>query len=76
MFPNSVKYDGEKITKAIDAVKSMSANLGGTEIYHPLQNILEEEQAGVDHLTQILRQHKSAAGSAGAWSKTKSQASA
>ena len=43
MFPNSVKYDGEKITKAIDAVKSMSANLGGTEIYHPLQNILEEK---------------------------------
>ena len=42
MFPKSQKYTSTSLEKAIKAINPMGANLGGTEIYHPLSEVLEE----------------------------------
>ena len=41
MFPSSQKNDSKKIKQAIDKIKKMSADLGGTEIYHILSVVLQ-----------------------------------
>lgn len=43
MFANSQKYDSNKIQEAVKKVKAMGANMGGTEIYHPLSTLLAEK---------------------------------
>lgn len=40
MFQESQKYDANILQKAIDNVKTMGADLGGTEIYRPLEQLL------------------------------------
>jgi hypothetical protein len=39
MFPESKKYDKDSLSTAISQVQTMDADLGGTEIYNPLQKI-------------------------------------
>lgn len=36
MFPNSTRYEDQKIKEAITKVQQMKADFGGTEIYYPL----------------------------------------
>ena len=43
MFPTSQRYTTDNLTKAIKQIEPMGANLGGTEIYNPLNEILEEK---------------------------------
>jgi len=41
LFPESAPYNNETLTRATNYVKSIDANLGGTEILNPLKKILE-----------------------------------
>lgn len=43
MFPTSQKYDTKKIEEAVNKIKKMTADLGGTEIYGPLNSLLNEK---------------------------------
>ena len=43
MFNASVRYSDKDIDNAVKKVKAMSANLGGTEIYHPLQSLITQK---------------------------------
>ena len=43
LFENSVQYDDQTSEKAVELAKNLSANLGGTNIYTPLENIYSEE---------------------------------
>ena len=43
MFQKSQKYTSSSLEKAIKAINPMGANLGGTEIYYPLSEVLEEQ---------------------------------
>jgi hypothetical protein len=40
LFANSVKYDDKEVNKAVNDIKKMSADMGGTEIFHPLKALL------------------------------------
>jgi hypothetical protein len=40
LFPSSVKYNDKEVKKAVEEIKKMSADMGGTEIYHPLKTLL------------------------------------
>ena len=40
MFPQSVKYSDKEVDSAVIKVKEMSADMGGTEIYNPLFNLI------------------------------------
>ena len=42
MFPKSVRYSDKEVDKAVKMIKNMSADLGGTEIYHPLLNLITQ----------------------------------
>eukprot|EP00092_Neocalanus_flemingeri_P018239 GFUD01019739.1.p1 GENE.GFUD01019739.1~~GFUD01019739.1.p1 ORF type:complete len:927 (-),score=280.27 GFUD01019739.1:214-2994(-) len=42
LFPESRKYDDDSLKDAKDSAAGISANLGGTEIYQPLQNIFQK----------------------------------
>jgi uncharacterized protein with von Willebrand factor type A (vWA) domain len=39
MFPEPVEYNDENLNKAVSEVSSYQADMGGTEIYSPLQEI-------------------------------------
>ena len=41
LFPESQTYDEESLHKAITALSSFSADMGGTEIYEPLKHSIE-----------------------------------
>jgi hypothetical protein len=43
MFNESIKYDNKNLKTAIKLIDSMSANMGGTEIFEPLQSILQHK---------------------------------
>ena len=43
MFNKSKKYAKDTLDKAITSIRPMGANLGGTVIYEPLREILEEK---------------------------------
>ena len=43
MFKKSEKYEQNTLEKAIEEIQPMKANLGGTVIYSPLKEVLEEE---------------------------------
>ncbi len=40
LFPKSVRYADTEVEKAVKEIKSMSANMGGTEVYAPLRSLL------------------------------------
>ena len=40
MFPESQRYANGAVSKAIKLIKLMSADMGGNEIYEPLNNLL------------------------------------
>jgi len=42
LFPHSKKYDDDTLKDAKESSASISANLGGTEIYQPLEHILKQ----------------------------------
>eukprot|EP00092_Neocalanus_flemingeri_P024207 GFUD01026255.1.p1 GENE.GFUD01026255.1~~GFUD01026255.1.p1 ORF type:complete len:656 (+),score=188.33 GFUD01026255.1:171-1970(+) len=42
LFPQSRKYDDDSLKDAKDSSSGISANLGGTEIYQPLQHIFQK----------------------------------
>jgi len=43
MFNESQRYSADKTNEAIKKIEKMTADLGGTEIYYPLQNLLKEK---------------------------------
>lgn len=43
LFNSSAKYCKENLNHAIEKVKKMTADMGGTEIYAPLMNILRSK---------------------------------
>lgn len=43
MFQNSVKYTDKEIKSATEKVKTMYADMGGTEIYQPLFNLITQK---------------------------------
>lgn len=43
MFKSSIKYDNTNLEKAIQNIKRMTADMGGTEIYSPLENIFKNK---------------------------------
>lgn len=43
MFPNCVPYDEVNLTNALSQVKKFSANMGGTELYTPIVDLLQEK---------------------------------
>ena len=43
MFPSSVRYEDKNVKPATEKVNKMQADLGGTEIYNPLEIILIEK---------------------------------
>lgn len=43
MFPNSVKYTDKQIKAAIEKVKAMWADMGGTQIYQPLFDLIVQK---------------------------------
>jgi hypothetical protein len=42
----SVEYNEENLEKALDLQKSMEADMGGTEIFKPLHNVLKNKPSG------------------------------
>ncbi len=40
LFPKSVKYNDKEVKQAVNDIKKMSADMGGTEIFHPLKALL------------------------------------
>ncbi len=40
MFGSSVKYNDKEITSAVNQIKVMKANFGGTDIYYALLELL------------------------------------
>ncbi|EAR91786.2 type A von willebrand factor domain protein (macronuclear) [Tetrahymena thermophila SB210] len=42
LFQTSIKYDTNSLEKAIKIIKNYTADLGGTEIYKPLQSVFKE----------------------------------
>merc|ERR1719186_1973842 len=42
LFPQSRRYDDDSLKDAKDSTSGISANLGGTEIYRPLQHIFQK----------------------------------
>lgn len=40
LFAKSTKYSDNEVKQAVDKIKKMSADMGGTEIYEPLSNLL------------------------------------
>ncbi|EAR91785.1 type A von willebrand factor domain protein (macronuclear) [Tetrahymena thermophila SB210] len=42
LFQSSIKYDTNSLEKAIKIIKEYTADLGGTEIYKPLQSVFKE----------------------------------
>lgn len=42
MFQKSVEYDEESLSKALKALETFYANMGGTEILEPIKDVLEE----------------------------------
>ncbi|EAR91782.2 type A von willebrand factor domain protein (macronuclear) [Tetrahymena thermophila SB210] len=42
LFQSSIKYDTNSLEKAIKIIKNYTADLGGTEIYKPLQSVFKE----------------------------------
>jgi hypothetical protein len=40
LFPTSVEYGEETFAKALFAVKKFSADMGGTELFRPLKDVL------------------------------------
>lgn len=43
MFNQSIKYNNENLKNAVTKIKKMSADMGGTEIYEPLDKILKNK---------------------------------
>lgn len=43
IFGEGVRYTNENIDKAVELVKKMDADMGGTEVYNPLFNLLTEK---------------------------------
>jgi uncharacterized protein with von Willebrand factor type A (vWA) domain len=43
IFDESVRYSADKVESAIKKIKKMSADMGGTEIFEPLKNLLKEK---------------------------------
>lgn len=49
----SVQYDDQTVTHAINEIKQFDANLGGTEIYKPLEEIFKKPVADEVHNSHI-----------------------
>lgn len=43
MFTQSLKYNDKEVESAVLSIKMMSADMGGTEIYNPLFNLLSQK---------------------------------
>ena len=43
LFPKSTKYGDNEVKQAVDKIKKMSADMGGTEIYQPLFNLISDK---------------------------------
>ena len=52
LFPESVPYNQENLDKAVAHANSLQADLGGTELYQPLEHIFNEPL--ISHLTRQI----------------------
>ena len=43
LFPKSVRYSDKEVNSAVISIKKMSADMGGTEIYNPLHNLITQK---------------------------------
>ena len=43
MFPQSVEYNDETLEQAVKELGCFSADMGGTEIYKPIKDIVDSE---------------------------------
>ena len=43
LFPKSRRYSDKEVNDAVNRVKTMGANLGGTQIYDPLYNLVSQK---------------------------------
>ena len=50
----SVPYTDDSMRRAIEQVRCMSANYGGTEIYQPLKSIFDRPACVADHLRRVF----------------------
>ena len=50
----SAKYSDSSLKEALEHVRCMSADYGGTEIYHPLKSIFEQPEPAVGYIRQIF----------------------
>jgi hypothetical protein len=48
LFPQTVKYDQTTAEKALEFAGRMLANLGGTQIYEPLESVFSQPRKGED----------------------------
>ncbi|KAL4502149.1 hypothetical protein ABPG72_000384 [Tetrahymena utriculariae] len=44
LFPQSVKYNSQNLEQSVSIISKYSANLGGTEIYNPLNNVFKQNR--------------------------------
>ena len=54
VFSSAKKYTEDSLNEAIEAVENFQANLGGTEIYEPLQNIFDDSSASKKHNKHVF----------------------
>lgn len=52
MYPESIRYENKKMKEAVSKIERMSANFGGTQIYFPLENALD--QAAIDGYPRFI----------------------
>jgi len=54
LFPKSRKYDKSSLKEAISAISGYTADLGGTEIFEPIQDVLCKKERIKSYNKQIF----------------------
>ena len=54
VFSSAKKYNEDTLNEAIETIKDFEADLGGTEIYEPLQSIFDDSSANKKHNKHVF----------------------